>query len=95
MVALRSLVGAVKHLGIPPGLTDLDVVKRLVDGFVDGARALEGWRELREEACVQTVVDLGFLCLVKGDKVDEDPSVKAMLAKVRPSTSFQGLPQVC
>lgn len=58
------------------------MVRQLVEGFVDSALELEGWAEMKDESCVQAVVDLGFLCLVRGGKVADDAAVQGMLNRV-------------
>jgi hypothetical protein len=90
VVALNSLVKAIRHLGIPPSSPSHDgkgeehheVVRQLVEGFVSAALELEGWTEMKDESCVQAVVDLGFLCLVRGGKVADDAAVQGMLGRV-------------
>lgn len=90
VVTLNSLVKAIRHLGIPPsppspdgkGEEQQQVVRQLVEGFVDSALELEGWAEMKDESCVQAVVDLGFLCLVRGGKVADDAAVQGMLNRV-------------
>jgi hypothetical protein len=70
MLALQSLVGAVRQLGIPRGV-ETGVVRDVVESFVDQAKALDGWKHMREEGAVQAAVDLGFLSLVRGETAEK------------------------
>jgi hypothetical protein len=81
VAALTQMVHAVRGLGIPAGIT-LPVVPKLVSTFVETTRAMDGWKSQKGDATAQVVVDLGFLALVKGDKVEEDEVVQKLLKTV-------------
>lgn len=78
MSALTLLVGAVRHLGIPAGLS-LQTLPKLVTTFVAAVRDMSGWKGLDGEAAAQAAVDLGFLALLNGDTVEKDAATLAAL----------------
>lgn len=79
--ALTHMVHAVRSLGIPTGIT-LPVVPKLVSAFVDSCHGLEGWKTQEGDAAAQAAADLGFLALIKGEKVEKDDVVQKLLNKV-------------
>lgn len=78
MVALTQLVSAVRHLGIPIGLS-LPVVRKLIAAFVDTTRAMVGWHRGDGDVAAQAAVDLGFLTLLNGETVENDVAVQSLL----------------
>lgn len=81
-LALQSLVTATRQLGIPRGV-ETAVVEGLVGSFVEQARALPGWTDMRDEAAIQAAVDLGVLTLLGGGDVRSDKQVQDKLVTVR------------
>jgi hypothetical protein len=81
MVALQSLVGAIRLLGIPRDIKS-GVVLDLVKGFIEQASALEGWKKGKDEQRVQFAFDLAFLSLIGGNGRVEDPEVNDLLSSV-------------
>lgn len=80
-LALQSLVGATRQLGIPRDV-ETSVVRDAVRAFVAQARQLDGWKDLKNEAAVQAAVDLGFLTLLDGGNVGNDEMVLEHLKSV-------------
>ena len=89
VVALHSLVKAVRQLGLPPK-SDLPVVKNLVEDFVAKARALDGWKAIKEEGVAQVAFDIGFLGLLVGEPADKNTEVPKFLSKVSVSSTRWG-----
>ncbi|ORY24078.1 hypothetical protein BCR39DRAFT_548040, partial [Naematelia encephala] len=81
MRALHSLVASTRQLGIPPNVS-LPVVTELVGGFVDAARALDGWTSKSDESAVQAAFDLAFLTIIRGEDVARDAQVQKLLTKI-------------
>lgn len=81
VAALTQMVHAVRGLGIPAGIS-LPVVPKLVSTFVETVRAMDGWKKQEGDAVAQVAVDLGFLTLVNGEKVENDEMVQKLLKTV-------------
>ena len=79
MVALHSLVGATRRLGLPPN-SNLPIVEDLIRVFVDQTRGLEGWTRMEEESAVQAAFDLSFLNLFVEKR--DDALIQSLLDKV-------------
>lgn len=84
MISLYALVASTRQLGIPPG-TNHTIVQDLVKSYVDAARALDGWKKQKEDGIVQAIVDLGFLGLLRGDKLEKDETVQGLIKIVSPA----------
>ena len=81
MIALQTLVKAVRQLGIPPTI-HVQVVKDLVTAFVERSKNLDGWANATDEGVAQAAFDLSFLGLINGD-TQKDVVVRKLLNKVR------------
>lgn len=91
MVALHSLVTASRKLGIPPG-SDLPIVKDLVYSFVEGARALDGWKAREAEGAAQAALDLSFLAILVEEESKSDVTIQKLLVKVSDTLTRQAQP---
>ncbi|KAL7424679.1 hypothetical protein Q5752_000363 [Cryptotrichosporon argae] len=96
LVALTSLVQAVKQVGMPP-TARLSVGTDLLTAFVDDVKNMEEWKAMDGAAAVQAAVDLGFLEVLLGNAADNDPAIQKLLAKAPadlPSSFATDLPGI-